>query len=84
LVGNPEVKKPLRRPSHKWKVNIIKDLRVIRWEGVDWIQLAQNRNLWAGSHEQGKETSGTITGEEFLDLLRAAYYQHHMDSAPWS
>jgi len=42
LFGKPEEKKPLGRPRHKWKDNIKMDLRVIGYEGVDWIYLAQN------------------------------------------
>jgi hypothetical protein len=42
LVGKPEEKKPLGRPRHKWKDNIKMDLRVIGYEGVDWIYLVQN------------------------------------------
>jgi hypothetical protein len=29
---------------HRWEDNIRMDLREIRWEGVDWIHLAQNRD----------------------------------------
>jgi hypothetical protein len=44
LVGKPEGKRPLRRPRHRWEDNIKMDLREIRFEGVDWIHLAQNRD----------------------------------------
>jgi hypothetical protein len=40
LVGKPEGKKPLRRPSCKWEDNIRIDVREIGWEGVDWMHLA--------------------------------------------
>jgi hypothetical protein len=46
LVGNPEGKKPLRRPRHRWVDNIKMDLREIEWDGIDWIYLAQNRDQW--------------------------------------
>jgi hypothetical protein len=29
-----------------WEDNIRIDLREIRWEGVDWIHLAQDREQW--------------------------------------
>jgi hypothetical protein len=46
LVGKPEGKKPLGRPR-RWLVDNIKmDLREIGWDGMDWIDLAQDRDLW--------------------------------------
>jgi hypothetical protein len=29
-----------------WEDNIRKDLREIRWSGMDWIDQAQNRDQW--------------------------------------
>jgi hypothetical protein len=46
LVGEPEGKKPLRRPKHKWVDNIKMDLGEIGWSDVDWIGLAQDRDKW--------------------------------------
>jgi hypothetical protein len=46
LVGNPEGKKPLERPSCRWDINIKMDLREIGWDGMDWTDLAQDRELW--------------------------------------
>jgi hypothetical protein len=37
-------KRPLRRPRHKWVDNIKLDLKKIRGGGMDWIDLAQDRN----------------------------------------
>jgi hypothetical protein len=42
LVGNPEGKRPLGRSRHMWVDNI----RAIGWDGMDWIDLAQNRDQW--------------------------------------
>jgi hypothetical protein len=47
LVRKSEGKRPLRRPRHRWEDNIRIDLRKIRWEGVGWIQLAQDRDQWS-------------------------------------
>jgi hypothetical protein len=44
LVGNPEGKKPLRRPRRRWVDNIKMDLREIGWNSVDWIHLAQGKD----------------------------------------
>jgi hypothetical protein len=46
LVGEPEGKKPLGRPRHRREDGIRMDLREIGWWGVDWIQLAQDRDQW--------------------------------------
>jgi hypothetical protein len=46
LVGNLEGKRPLRRPRGRWVENIKIDLREIGWDGVDWIDLAQDRDQW--------------------------------------
>jgi hypothetical protein len=35
LVGNPEGKRPLGRPRHRWVDNIKMNLREIEWEGMD-------------------------------------------------
>jgi hypothetical protein len=40
------VGKPLRRPRRSWVDRIKIDLREIRWDGMDWINLAQDRDLW--------------------------------------
>jgi hypothetical protein len=48
LVGNPEEKRPLGRPRCRWVNNIKMDLREIGWDGMDWIDLAQDRDQWRG------------------------------------
>jgi hypothetical protein len=45
LVGKPEGKRPLGRSRRRW-VDIIKDLREIGWDDIDWIVLAQDRDQW--------------------------------------
>jgi hypothetical protein len=46
LVGKPEGKSPLGRPSSRWVDNIKMDLREIGLDGMDWIHLAQDRDQW--------------------------------------
>jgi hypothetical protein len=46
LVGKPEEKRSLGRSRHVWEANIKLDLREIEWKGVDWMHLAQDRDLW--------------------------------------
>jgi hypothetical protein len=43
-VGKPQGKRPLGRPRHRW-VDIVKmDLRETEWDGMFWIDLAENRD----------------------------------------
>ena len=44
LVGKPEGKRPLGRPRHRWKNNIETVLSEVWWVGIDWIDLAQDRD----------------------------------------
>jgi hypothetical protein len=44
LVGKPEVKRPLGRTRHMDSIKM--DLREIGWDGVDWIDMAQDRDQW--------------------------------------
>jgi hypothetical protein len=46
LVGKPEGKRPLGRPRRRWADNIKIDLREIGWDGMDWIDVAQDRDRW--------------------------------------
>jgi hypothetical protein len=46
LVENPEGRRPLGRPRRRWVNNIKMDLREIEWDGMDWIDLAQDRDQW--------------------------------------
>jgi hypothetical protein len=46
LVGKPEGKRPLGRPKHRWEDNIKMDLQEVGWGGMDWIELAQDRDMW--------------------------------------
>jgi hypothetical protein len=46
LVGKPEERRPLGRPRRSWEDNIKTDLRKVGWGGVDWIDLAQDRDRW--------------------------------------
>ena len=44
LVGKSEGKKPLGRPGRRWEDNIKIDLQEIGCGGMDWIELAQDRD----------------------------------------
>jgi hypothetical protein len=46
LVGKPEGKRPLGRHRRRWVNNIKMDLRETGWNGMDWIDLGQDRDQW--------------------------------------
>ena len=46
LVRKPEGKRPQGRPRHRWEDNIKMDLQEVRCEGMDWTDLAQERERW--------------------------------------
>jgi hypothetical protein len=45
-VGKPEVKRPLGKPRLKWEDNIKADFQEVGCGGMDWTDLAQDRDRW--------------------------------------
>jgi hypothetical protein len=46
FVGQPDGKRALGRSRRRHDNNIRMDFREIRWEGVEWIHVAQDREQW--------------------------------------
>jgi len=44
LVGKPTGRRPLGRPMPTWKDNTQMNLQEVGWGGMDWIDLAQDRD----------------------------------------
>jgi hypothetical protein len=44
VVGETERKRPLGRPRHRWEVNIKMGLKEVGWRGMNWIDLAYDRD----------------------------------------
>ena len=47
LVGKPQRKRPLGRPRLRWEDNIKMELQEVGYGGMDWIDLAQDRDRWS-------------------------------------
>ena len=46
LVGKPDGKRPLGRATRRWEDSIKMDLQEVGCGGMDWIELAQDRDRW--------------------------------------
>ena len=46
FVGKPERKRPLGRPRRGWEANTKMDIQEMGCGGMDWIDLAQDRDRW--------------------------------------
>jgi hypothetical protein len=43
-VGKPEVRRSLGRPKHRWVDNTKIDLREMLWDGMDWMDPAEDKD----------------------------------------
>ena len=64
MVEKPEGRRPLGRPWRRRKYNIKIDIREVVWEGMGWIDLAQDACICCN------EPLGSIKCGEFLDNVR--------------
>jgi hypothetical protein len=59
------------------------DYKEIGWGGMDWIDLAQDRNQWRDVVNTAMNLRGSIKCWEILEWLRN-WRLVKKDSAPWS
>jgi hypothetical protein len=59
-------------PWHRWEDNIEMELKGIRFDGLDGIQLAQNRAEWQ-TLKTANESLGSIKGTGFLHCLSISF-----------
>ena len=66
-MGKPDGKGPLEISRRRWESNIKMDLQDVGCGGIDWIELAQDRDRWRVLVECGNEHSGSIKYGELLN-----------------
>jgi hypothetical protein len=53
LVRRREEKRPLGRHKRRWEDSIKMDLQEVGWGGINWIDLAQDRESWQANVNAG-------------------------------
>jgi hypothetical protein len=66
LVGKPEGKRSLGRPRCRLVDNIKMDLGEVGWDGMDWIDLAQDRDQWRALVNTVMNLRVPLNAEKFL------------------
>ena len=66
-MGKPKGKRPFGRHRHRWEDNIKMDLQGLGCGGMDWIELAQDRDRWRALVKAIMKLRGSIKCGESLD-----------------
>ena len=64
-MGKPEAKRPLGRPRRRWE-DIKMDFQEVGCGGMDWIELAQDRDRWRALVNVVMNLRGSIKCGDFL------------------
>jgi hypothetical protein len=63
----PKRKRPLGRPRHRWEDDEKMNLQEVGWQGMDWIDLAQDSDRWRVLVNAVMNLLSSIKCREFLD-----------------
>ena len=83
LVRKREGKRPLRRLRLRWEDNIKMDLQEVGCGGMDWIELAQERDMWRalvnavvifGFHKMRRISRLAVNRLDFQERLSSMEY----------
>jgi len=69
LVEEPEGKMPFGRPRCRWEDNIQVDLQEVGYGGMDWIDVAQDRDRWRALVNAVMNLRVTLNARNFLTSL---------------
>ena len=68
LVGKPEGKGPLVKPTRRKGENNIKiNLQIVGYGGMNWIDLVQKKHSWRDTCQCGNDPSGSYNAGYFLN-----------------
>jgi hypothetical protein len=81
--GKPRGKRPLERHRRRWEDNIKADLQELGCGGMDWIELAQDRDMWRALVNAVMNLQVLQNAGNFLTSCKTSYVLKK-DSAPWS
>jgi len=70
LEEKPEGNRPFVRPRCKWADNIKMNLQEVGYEGMDWIDVSEDRAGWLSFVNSVMNFSDSIKCGEYLDYLR--------------
>jgi len=79
LVGKPERNRPLGRPRHRWKNNIKMGLQEVECGGMDWIDLAQDRNRWWALENAVMNLRVPYSAGNFLTSCESVSFSYSME-----
>jgi len=65
-VGKPEGNRPLGRPRRRWDDNIKMDFQEVGCGGMEWIELAQDKDRWRAFVNAIKNLRFPQNAENFL------------------